>query len=181
MKKKKKYDLYFIKEYRKHFYNYKDLYSWKIIKAQSIQESRLKPTAVSPVGAMGLMQIMPFTEKELAKKLNISQEGSAFIPELAIKMGVYYDYQLFNNWRSKRTLEDRYKLTFASYNAGLGNLLKAQKRCMLYAKEYNCAEHLRCNEYIFIEAFLYQITGHNSEETITYNKRIFKYYMQLIN
>lgn len=172
MWKNTKYDLYFIKEYNSQFYFYKDIYNYKIIKAQSMQESRLNPEAKSPVGAFGLMQFMPLTAKQISKELNINISKPEAIPELAIKMGVYYDRKLLNSWKSERTTESRYKLMFASYNAGIGNLLKAQKLC-------NEKKLDKCNEYTTIENQLEFITGKYSHETKTYNKRIFEYYTKL--
>lgn len=174
-KNNKKYDIYFMKEYNQYFYMYKSFFSWKIIKAQAIQESRLKLTATSYVGAKGLMQLMPFTYKELKDKLKL--KGIITDAQTNIKMGVYYDYRMFKNWGSKRSLEDRYKLMFASYNSGLGHQLNAQKRCLLVRKEFKIhSEILDCNKYYNINGFLYQITGHHSKETTTYVERIFKYY-----
>lgn len=171
----KKYDILFKEEYNKRFSLYKDNYSWKIIKAQSIQESRLKKDARSPVGARGLMQIMPRTEDELKEQLNITMKDAALDPRKAIKMGVYYDKRIFVMWNAERSLEDRYKLMFASYNSGIGNMLKAQQRCLYYRRRYSEAM-LECNKYDHIEWFLPEITGHHSKETIGYVKRIFRYY-----
>lgn len=172
MFKTTKYDLYFMKEYNSQFYFYKDIYNYKIIKAQSMQESRLNPTAKSPVGAYGLMQFMPLTAKQVKKELNITIDKPEAIPELAIKMGVYYDRKLLNGWKSERTEESRYKLMFASYNAGIGHLINAQKLCINKKLE-------KCNEYGPIESQLEFITGRHATETKTYNKRIFEYYMKL--
>jgi len=172
----KKYDFLFRTEYNKHFYVYKDFYSWKIVKAQAIQESRLKPHVFSPVGAAGLMQIMPATEAQLKKQLGLAAHETALVPDAAIKMGVFYDKSLFNMWKSKRTLESRYQLMFASYNAGAGNLLRAQRKCMAWQRNVT---GLNCNEYKMIEFFLEDITGRHAQETIGYNKRIFMYYKLL--
>jgi hypothetical protein len=163
-----KYDIIYAKEYKNYFSLYKNIYSWKIIKAQSIQESLLNPTAKSYVGAFGLMQLMPKTYKQLKKQLKL---GSIADPRNNIKAGVYYDKKMFNVWKSKRTIESRYKLMFASYNAGAGHLIKAQKQCLKQQKN--------CNEYKDIEKYLHLITGRYSNETKTYVKYIFMYYKKL--
>lgn len=175
-----KYDMYFKKNYNLYFHNYKHVYSWKIIKAQSYQESMFKPYIKSYVGATGLMQLMPFTYKELIRKTG--RKGSITDVDTNVYLGVYYDYRLFKQWKSKRTLESRYKLMFASYNAGLGHLLKSQRICNSEMRKYHVPIDLRhCNEYDYIESFLDRVTGRHSKETKTYNQRIFKYYRLLEN
>lgn len=101
-------------------------------------ESNLKKDAVSPVGACGILQVMPKTFKEQCEKLKISN-GDPFDPDVNIKVGMYYNSYLFNQWTSPRPFEDRMYFTFASYNAGLGNILKAQKFCI---KNY---QHINAN------------------------------------
>ena len=87
-------------------------------------ESNFNPNAKSKKGAIGLMQIMPSTAKEIAQKyLNISDftEEKLYEPELNIKLGVYYVKilsEMFNN---------NTNLVLASYNAGLGNVQKWQQ------------------------------------------------------
>jgi len=57
-------------------------------------ESNLKNNAVSPVGAMGIMQIMPRTFEEQCSKLKITN-GDPFDPQLSIKVGIFYNSYLF--------------------------------------------------------------------------------------
>ena len=74
------------------------------------QESRFKPNCVSPVGAYGLMQLMPGTMKELG----ISREHSW---EENIHAGVRYIC-----WLKKRV--DSLDHVLIAYNWGIGNLRK---------------------------------------------------------
>lgn len=169
-----KYDAKFAKEYNKYFYQYKHIYDYRIIKAQSIQESSLKPNAVSYVGASGLMQLMPGTYKGLIKQTKRNEAyNSIFDEDLNIELGVYYDYKLFKNWKSQRPLKDRFQLTFASYNAGLGHLINSQKLCIKSGQS-------GCNLYGNIISHLYKITGHHHKETEGYVHNIFKYYSIMI-
>lgn len=161
----------FTAEYDKHFIKYtKDnlpFWDWQWLKAQCYQESLLKHDAVSPVGAMGLCQFMPGTWKEVNTKLKRDINTSAFDPVASIEYASVYNASLVKQWSSKRPEPDRRNLVFASYNAGLGNLLKAQKKCdnkTLY------------NEII---ACLPDITGHHSKETITYVTRINKWFIEM--
>lgn len=131
---------------------------WRILKAQCYQESLLKPEAVSPVGAYGLCQFMPNTARELSYKY--PELDNFWLPEISINAAAIYMNQLNKYWKSPRPDIDRYLLALASYNAGAGNLTKAQKRCdmnVLYAEIIKC---------------LPLITGHHSKETIGYVKNI---------
>lgn len=79
------------------------------------QESALEPAVQSPAGARGLMQLMPGTAKDSAKKLDYSEYKSAdqlFDPNINIHLGTHflgYNYQLFDHNRI---------LSAAAYNAG---------------------------------------------------------------
>ncbi len=66
-------------------------------------ESGFNNFAISRVGALGLMQIMPFTGEMLAKDLGIpwSDKKQLFDPELNVRMGTAYLRQLhdkYENW-----------------------------------------------------------------------------------
>ena len=100
---------------------------WRLLKAQYYQESRLDPKAESPVGAKGVGQFMPGTWKEVSKKLGFGQV-SPHIAKYSIQAGAYYMARLRKNWSSPRPEMHRHSLALASYNAGLGNMLKAQKK-----------------------------------------------------
>lgn len=135
---------------------------WKLLKAQCYQESLLKPDAVSPVGAQGLCQFMPGTWRQVMER-----DVSAFVPELSIEAAAIYMSRLRRQWSAPRPEWDRHSLALASYNAGLGHLLTAQKRCGGVAA-YNGI--IRCLPYV---------TGRHSEETITYVARIWKWFRQM--
>ena len=144
-----------------------DFPQWKWWKAQLYQESRLKNHAVSPVGASGLAQFMPKTWKQMQNRLGYDKSSTPFDSNLAINAGAYYMWTLRKQWSWKRPLYDKHFLALASYNAGLGSILKAQKACnnaVLYEDIMEC---------------LPQITGHHSKETITYKKRIELWYSKL--
>lgn len=72
------------------------------------------------------MQIMPATFKELLQKKKIAN-GDPFTPDLNVNLGIFYDKSLWSQWSSPRPLVDRLSFMFASYNGGIGNVLKAQQ------------------------------------------------------
>lgn len=154
------------KEFQKWTKHYLPFWDWRWLKAQCYQESLLKPDAVSPVGAQGLCQFMPGTWREISPRVGLSGV-SPFVPEANIRAAAYYNSTLWNQWSSPRPDGDRRKLVFACYNAGIGNILKAQRLCsgaLLYDDIIEC---------------LPDVTGHHSKETITYNIRIEQWYQEL--
>ncbi|HOK00919.1 MAG TPA: lytic transglycosylase domain-containing protein [Spirochaetota bacterium] len=78
-----------------------------IIKA----ESDYNPEAISPKGAMGLMQLMPETVMSLGIE-------NPFDPEQNIKGGIIFFKDLLNSYKGD------YKLALAAYNSGKGNVDK---------------------------------------------------------
>jgi len=135
---------------------------WYWNKAQLVAESNLNPNAVSPVGAMGLGQFMPATWKDVSKQLGFG-EATAFAPALNIQAHAYYMRQLRSQFKRERPEWDRHSLALASYNAGLGNVLKAQQKggnSLLYKP---------------MAKALPLVTGRHSKETLTYVDRIWSY------
>ena len=135
--------------------------------SQIVQESRSNPQTKSPVGAIGLAQFMPTTAKEAGgelKELYPQKFKDGFNPlnaEQSIYAQVWYMNKLFTNWHSKRTPVDRFMLACASYNAGLGNILKAQRKMG------------GAINWMDIRRGLERVTGkQNSKETKNYVKRI---------
>lgn len=140
---------------------------WKLYKAQLIQESSLNPNAVSPAGAKGLAQFMPLTWNDISSQLAVT--GTPFDPHVAIPAGAYYVSKLRRAWSWDRPEVDRHNLALASYNAGLGNILKAQRHCnnqSLYSEIISCLPY---------------ITGYHSKETIGYVRSIRRYHFILRN
>jgi soluble lytic murein transglycosylase len=83
------------------------------------QESIFNPEIVSPAGAIGLMQIMPYTAKQLADDLKIPFfVDSLYNPAYNIKLGTYYLKQLLD------TFNNNFVMVLSSYNAGPHNAKK---------------------------------------------------------
>jgi soluble lytic murein transglycosylase-like protein len=84
---------------------------WRLVTAIMAAESSLNPCAVSPAGAMGLMQIMPAVAEDF--KVNPQE---TFDPDENIRAGVLLLKRL------NKKFQGNLKLTVAAYNAGAGNV-----------------------------------------------------------
>ena len=157
----KKYDQHF-RKYSKRFFGAG--FDWHYFKAQAVAESNLNPQAKSWVGAQGIMQIMPKTFDEIKAKSKLI-EGNASEPRWNIAAGIWYNKQQFDFWQKGRMLRERLKFMYGSYNAGRGNLLKAQRKAI--------EAGLNPRIWQSIEQALPKVTGKHSEETINYVDKIF--------
>jgi len=133
-----------------------------MLAAQGYQESTLDQGAKSPVGAIGVMQIMPATGAEL-------KVGDIHQAEANIHGGAKYMDQLMTRYftDAKFDEQNRTLFAFASYNAGPGNIHKmraeAVKRGLDQDQWFNNVEVVTA-ERIGIE-------------TTTYVRNIYKYYV----
>lgn len=93
-------------------YNLEKSFVFAVIKCESGFDER----AVSPVGARGLMQIMPETFSWLQSKTKESlSDEMLFDGETSIKYGCFMYSMLFDKYESKET-------AVAAYHAGTGNV-----------------------------------------------------------
>ncbi len=135
---------------------------WRLLKAQLQAESALNPMATSEAGAMGIAQFMPKTWGEMKKDMDMPEDASPYNYGYAIPASAYYMSKLNSQWTAPRPDADRYCLALASYNAGFGNLLKAQRN----------ADGV--TDYKSIIDKLPTVTGRHAKETTDYVKRIFR-------
>lgn len=84
----------------------------------SRQESMLNPRIKSPVGAVGLMQLMPDTARLVSKKNKWSYRGPSDLvePEYNIRLGSAYLKDMLSRFDNNRIL------AAAAYNAGPGRI-----------------------------------------------------------
>lgn len=132
--------------------------------AQLYQESLCDPWAVSPVGARGLAQFMPYTWREVAGQLGLTATPH---DDVAIEAGAFYMARVMGMWTWDRPQHERWRLGLASYNAGGGNILRAQRACdgaILWRDISPC---------------LVQVTGHHSRETRTYVARTERWWAEI--
>ena len=85
-----------------------------LLRAVARQESAYQPAAKSPVGASGLMQLMPATAKLVAKRARLPSNFATQLnnPKINIQLGSYHLAWLIDRFEGQRPL------AIAAYNAG---------------------------------------------------------------
>lgn len=141
-------------------------YSWLRLKAQGIAESNLEPTAISHCGAIGIMQIMPATGKELGYT-----EKELLNPEKNIQAGATYMIKMLKMWELIPCFSERWCFALASYNAGAGNIRSARRKAIINRWE--------SMDWCTVSQQLKELTGKHSKETINYVARIKRFYREL--
>jgi membrane-bound lytic murein transglycosylase MltF len=147
-----------------YFQKYGDQYDvdWLLMAAQGYQESQLNQSAKSPVGAIGVMQVMPATGKDL----NV---GDITETEANINAGIKYMRWMIDNYYGKAPMTELNKalFAFASYNAGAGRISQLRREAARRGLDPNVWFHNV--EYVVAEKI--------GQETVTYVSNIYKYYI----
>jgi soluble lytic murein transglycosylase len=93
------------------------------------QESEFDSMARSPAGAVGMMQLLPSTAKEVAKKNDIDYlPQNLYDPEYNMTLGSMYLQRMIDNYDGSLIM------AIAAYNAGPGNVYK-------WVQKYGKPEH----------------------------------------
>ncbi len=107
-----------------YFQKYGEQYDvdWVLMGAQGYQESQLNQNAMSSVGAIGVMQLMPAT----AKDMNV---GDVKEVEANIHAGIKYMRWMIDHYYGDEPMTelDKALFAFASYNAGAGRVSQLRK------------------------------------------------------
>jgi membrane-bound lytic murein transglycosylase MltF len=137
-------------------------FDYLLMAAQGYQESRLDQSAKSPVGAIGIMQLMPETAKE-------QRVGDVTKVEPNVHAGVKYMRSIRDTFFEREPMDDLNKglFTFAAYNAGPGRV----KQLRAEAKERGLDPDVWFGN---VERVASERIG---RETVTYVSNIYKYYV----
>ncbi len=147
-----------------YFQKYGDKYDvdWVLMGAQGYQESQLNQNAKSAVGAVGVMQVMPATGKDM----NV---GDIHQTEANIHAGIKYMRWMIDHYYGDAPMTplDKALFAFASYNAGAGRISQLRKEAAKRGLDPNVWFHNV--EYVAAEKI--------GQETVTYVSNIYKYYI----
>jgi membrane-bound lytic murein transglycosylase MltF len=130
--------------------------------AQGYQESRLDQNAKSPVGAIGVMQVMPATGKDM-------RTGDITQLEPNIHAGVKYIRYVQNTFFESQPMDavNKTLFSFAAYNAGPGRVQDLRAR----------AEKRGLNPNVWFNNVELIAAERIGAETVTYVSSIYKYYV----
>ncbi len=146
------------------FKKYSDQYDvdYLLMAAQGFQESGLDQSVKSHVGAVGVMQVMPATGKEL-------KVGDISKIEPNIHAGVKYMRWMMDTYYKDEPMTDLDKalFAFASYNAGPGRIRQLRKEAAKRGLDPNVW-------FGNVEQIASERIG---RETVTYVSNIYKYYV----
>jgi membrane-bound lytic murein transglycosylase MltF len=146
------------------FKKYGDQYNmdYLLMAAQGYQESTLDQDVKSPVGAIGVMQVMPPTGKEL----NV---GDITKVDANIHAGVKYMRFMMDQYFKDDPMDNLNKglMTFASYNAGPGRIRQLRAETKKRGLDPNVW-------FGNVERVASERIG---RETVTYVSNIYKYYI----
>lgn len=146
------------------FRKYSDKYEldYLLMIAQGYQESRLDHNARSSVGAIGVMQVLPGTGKDM----NV---GDIAKIEPNIHAGVKYIRFMMNQFYANEPMDPLNKglFTFASYNAGPGRVSQLRKETAKRGLDPN-------KWFNHVEVVAAEKVG---RETVQYVSNIYKYYL----
>ena len=133
-----------------------------LMAAQGYQESTLDQNVKSPVGAIGVMQVMPPTGREL-------KVGDITKLEPNIHAGVKYMRFMMDEYFKDESMDavNKALMTFAAYNAGPGRLRQLRRE----------TEQRGLNPNIWFGNVERIASERIGRETVTYVSNIYKYYV----
>lgn len=160
-------------------------FDWRLTLAVMKAESSFLDSLESDKGAMGLMQIMPATQEEVVRALDME---NAIEPHNNIRGGIFYLSRLYRMFDEGEE-NDRLRLALAAYNAGPGRVFDAQEIAKYLSDDPTRWESVRealpllSNRYYTLHQHVWikkqkprSGTFGNHRETISYVEKIMNYY-----
>ena len=140
----------------------------------SRQESMLNPSIRSPVGAVGLMQLMPGTAKMVSRQRDWSYNGTQdlVIPEKNVRLGAAYLRDMLDKFGNNRIL------AAAAYNAGPGRVVRWESKdgikrdAAMYVENIPFAETRKYVQNVLLYDAIYQKLLTGKEGALLYANEI---------
>jgi soluble lytic murein transglycosylase len=139
-----------------------------LIYAVARQESGFKIAATSPVGAQGLMQLMPGTAKMMKKDLNLIGEANAAEPAVNMMLGQNYVRHLLDH----KMVDGNLIYMLTAYNAGAGHLQEWKQTLpandpLLFVESIPLGETRAYVQQVMTNYWIYSELAGNNNSTIT--------------
>jgi membrane-bound lytic murein transglycosylase MltF len=144
---------------------------WRLISSIIYAESRFQHDAVSPMGARGLMQVMPIAAKQQGESLSDKPEENI---RTGIRHFLWGKEKLIGN-----TEDDEISLALAAYNAGLGHVRDAQILAKKMGKSTRSWKNIRAMLLLLEQPQYYKDAKYGyvkGTETVAYVAKVKKQY-----
>ena len=140
----------------------------------SRQESMLNPSIRSPVGAVGLMQLMPGTAKMVSRQRSWNYNGTQdlVIPSNNVRLGAAYLRDMLDKFGNNRIL------AAAAYNAGPGRVVRWESKdgikrdAAMYVENIPFAETRKYVQNVLLYDAIYQKLLTGKEGALLYANEI---------
>jgi membrane-bound lytic murein transglycosylase F len=152
-------------------------WDWRLIASIIYQESRFQTNLESWQGTYGLMQFTP----ETGVRFGVYPDSP---PEVQIIGGVKYIKRLYNFWKEIPDSTQRMKFTLASYNAGHGHILDAQRIAKHDEADYlvwdNSVEEylLKLSDPKYYNLPVVKAGAYRGKHTRNYVREVYKRYLE---
>lgn len=143
-------------------------FDWELLSAIAYQESRYRTNARSHRGAVGLMQIMPRTARQLGY-----DDSKLEDPRVSIEIALKLLHTIERTFRFPETMResDRLKVILAAYNAGPGYILRVRKEA--------AAEGAAYNDFSTLSSYITREGTHG--ETVAFANKVYERYLKYLS
>ncbi|MEG0033699.1 MAG: transglycosylase SLT domain-containing protein [Mucinivorans sp.] len=143
-------------------------FDWQLLSAIAFHESRFQHDARSNRGAVGLMQIMPRTARQLGYDTD-----KLYDPQVSVEIALKLLHTIEGTFRFPASMpqSDKFKVILAAYNAGPGFMIRVRKEAAQEGAAYNSFATL--SQYITREG--------THKETVQFANNVYKKYQQYLS
>ena len=143
-------------------------FDWQLLSAIAYQESRYRHDVRSHRGAVGLMQIMPRTARQLGYT-----DAQLEDPKVSVEIALKLLHTIEGTFRFPESMPeaDRMKVILAAYNAGPGFILRVRKEAASEGAAYN--------NFATLSSYITREGTHG--ETVEFANKVYKRYRQYLS